>query len=68
MKSCLSLALTLIIVVLIVASFIGTALFLWHGSSTTEFSEGPFIEAPAEPVAETPKATPKLTPKESSQP
>lgn len=60
MKSCLS----LIIAILIVAAFIGTAAFLWYGSSTTEFSEGPFIKAPSdpsdssdssEPAEETPK-------------
>jgi len=51
MKSCLS----LIIAVLIVAAFIGTAAFLWYGSSTTEFSEGPFTEAPSEPATEQPR-------------
>jgi|GEM_PF-958615 len=42
MKSCLSLLITLIIV----TAFVGTAIFLWYGSSTTEFSEGPFGEDP----------------------
>lgn len=44
MKSCLSLLLALLIVV----AFVGTALFLWYGSSTTEFSPGPFKEKPKE--------------------
>jgi len=48
MKSCLS----LIVALLIVIAFIGTAALLWYGSSNTEFSSGPFSEAPA---PETPK-------------
>ena len=40
MKSCLS----LIIAIIIIVAFVGTALFLWYGSSTTEFSKGPFEE------------------------
>ena len=51
MKSCLS----LIIAVLIAVAFLGTAAFLWYGSSTTEFSEGPFTEAPSDPATEPPK-------------
>lgn len=54
MKSCLS----LIIAVLIVAAFIGTAAFLWYGSTTTEFSKGPFIKASSAPPAEEPKQEP----------
>ncbi len=46
MKSCLSLLITLIIVI----AFVGTAIFLWYGSTTTEFSEGPFGEDP-KPIA-----------------
>lgn len=37
MKSCLS----VILATLILVAFIGTAAFLWYGSHTTEFSEGP---------------------------
>ncbi|NWK56028.1 hypothetical protein HW115_10430 [Verrucomicrobiaceae bacterium N1E253] len=44
MKSCLSLILALVIVI----GFVGTAIFLWYGSSTTEFSEGPFTDTPVE--------------------
>lgn len=42
MKSCLSLLITLIIV----TAFVGTAICLWYSSSTTEFSKGPFGEDP----------------------
>jgi hypothetical protein len=45
MKSFFSLIIAMIIVVI----FVGTALFLWYGSSTTEFSEGPFTEKDTPP-------------------
>ncbi|BDS05053.1 hypothetical protein NT6N_00930 [Oceaniferula spumae] len=40
MKSCLSLLIALIILLV----FIGTAGLLWYGSSSTEFSKGPEAE------------------------
>lgn len=45
MKSCLSLIIALVIVI----AFVGTAALLWYGSSSTEFSEGPFTES-SEPI------------------
>lgn len=37
MKSCLSILIALLIVLI----FVGTAGVLWYGSSTTEFKKGP---------------------------
>lgn len=45
---------SLLIALIIVVAFIGTAALLWYGSSTTEFSEGPFDKTPQEVVPPTP--------------